>query len=44
MYLSLLIGFLKILEIPRGARHIIIREFKGTPHILGRSVSRCLRD
>ncbi|XP_056586848.1 A disintegrin and metalloproteinase with thrombospondin motifs 2 [Triplophysa dalaica] len=27
-------GFLKILEIPRGARHIIIREFKGTPHIL----------
>ncbi|XP_067279605.1 A disintegrin and metalloproteinase with thrombospondin motifs 2 isoform X1 [Pseudorasbora parva] len=27
-------GFLKILEIPRGARHIQIREFKGTPHIL----------
>ncbi|XP_051537327.1 A disintegrin and metalloproteinase with thrombospondin motifs 2-like [Myxocyprinus asiaticus] len=27
-------GFLKILEIPRGARHILIREFKGTPHIL----------
>uniref|UniRef100_A0A8B9HV82 ADAM metallopeptidase with thrombospondin type 1 motif, 2 n=1 Tax=Astyanax mexicanus TaxID=7994 RepID=A0A8B9HV82_ASTMX len=27
-------GFLKILEIPRGARHVMIREFKGTPHIL----------
>ncbi|XP_030638921.1 A disintegrin and metalloproteinase with thrombospondin motifs 2 [Chanos chanos] len=27
-------GFLKILEIPRGARHVLIREFKGTPHIL----------
>uniref|UniRef100_A0A8C2G870 ADAM metallopeptidase with thrombospondin type 1 motif, 2 n=1 Tax=Cyprinus carpio TaxID=7962 RepID=A0A8C2G870_CYPCA len=27
-------GFLKILEIPRGARHIRIHEFKGTPHIL----------
>uniref|UniRef100_A0A671RGC7 A disintegrin and metalloproteinase with thrombospondin motifs 2-like n=1 Tax=Sinocyclocheilus anshuiensis TaxID=1608454 RepID=A0A671RGC7_9TELE len=27
-------GFLKILEIPRGASHIQIREFKGTPHIL----------
>ncbi|XP_062867386.1 A disintegrin and metalloproteinase with thrombospondin motifs 2 [Trichomycterus rosablanca] len=27
-------GFLKILEIPRGARHILIQEFKGTPHIL----------
>ncbi|KAL6470226.1 hypothetical protein MHYP_G00213450 [Metynnis hypsauchen] len=28
------LGFLKILEIPRGARHVFIREFKGTPHIL----------
>lgn len=28
-------GFLKILEIPLGARHLLIREFKGTPHILG---------
>uniref|UniRef100_A0AAY4BUK8 ADAM metallopeptidase with thrombospondin type 1 motif 2 n=1 Tax=Denticeps clupeoides TaxID=299321 RepID=A0AAY4BUK8_9TELE len=27
-------GFLKILEIPMGARHLLIREFKGTPHIL----------
>ncbi|KAK6316660.1 hypothetical protein J4Q44_G00120600 [Coregonus suidteri] len=27
-------GFLKILEIPRGARHLLIKEFKGTPHIL----------
>uniref|UniRef100_A0AAY5F1M0 ADAM metallopeptidase with thrombospondin type 1 motif, 2a n=1 Tax=Electrophorus electricus TaxID=8005 RepID=A0AAY5F1M0_ELEEL len=27
-------GYLKILEIPRGARHVVIREFKGTPHIL----------
>ncbi|XP_041948018.1 LOW QUALITY PROTEIN: A disintegrin and metalloproteinase with thrombospondin motifs 2 [Alosa sapidissima] len=27
-------GFLKILEIPLGARHLLIREFKGTPHIL----------
>uniref|UniRef100_A0A674DSG0 ADAM metallopeptidase with thrombospondin type 1 motif 2 n=1 Tax=Salmo trutta TaxID=8032 RepID=A0A674DSG0_SALTR len=27
-------GFLKILEIPRGARHLLIQEFKGTPHIL----------
>ncbi|KAM9451435.1 A disintegrin and metalloproteinase with thrombospondin motifs 2 isoform 1-T1 [Clarias gariepinus] len=27
-------GFLKILEIPRGARHILIQEFKGSPHIL----------
>uniref|UniRef100_A0A4W5LXH2 ADAMTS/ADAMTS-like Spacer 1 domain-containing protein n=1 Tax=Hucho hucho TaxID=62062 RepID=A0A4W5LXH2_9TELE len=27
-------GFLKILEIPRGARHLLIQEFKATPHIL----------
>ncbi|KAG7484569.1 hypothetical protein MATL_G00050720 [Megalops atlanticus] len=27
-------GFLKILEIPRGARHLVIQEFKGTEHIL----------
>ncbi|XP_076835506.1 LOW QUALITY PROTEIN: A disintegrin and metalloproteinase with thrombospondin motifs 2 [Brachyhypopomus gauderio] len=27
-------GFLKILEIPRGVRHVVIQEFKGTPHIL----------
>uniref|UniRef100_A0A8D0CNH3 ADAM metallopeptidase with thrombospondin type 1 motif 2 n=1 Tax=Scleropages formosus TaxID=113540 RepID=A0A8D0CNH3_SCLFO len=27
-------GFLKILEIPRGARHLLIQEFKGTAHIL----------
>ncbi|XP_060792363.1 A disintegrin and metalloproteinase with thrombospondin motifs 2 isoform X2 [Neoarius graeffei] len=27
-------GFLKILEIPRGARHVLIQEFKGSPHIL----------
>ncbi|KAJ8254644.1 hypothetical protein GJAV_G00195380, partial [Gymnothorax javanicus] len=27
-------GFLKILEIPRGARHLLIQEFKGTPHVL----------
>ncbi|KAJ8337553.1 hypothetical protein SKAU_G00365190 [Synaphobranchus kaupii] len=27
-------GFLKILEIPRGARHLLIQEFKGTPHII----------
>ncbi|XP_076026622.1 A disintegrin and metalloproteinase with thrombospondin motifs 2-like isoform X2 [Genypterus blacodes] len=27
-------GYLKILEIPIGARHLLIQEFKGTPHIL----------
>ncbi|KAM9788835.1 A disintegrin and metalloproteinase with thrombospondin motifs 2-like [Neosynchiropus ocellatus] len=27
-------GYLKILEIPRGARHLMVQEFKGTPHIL----------
>ncbi|XP_068600876.1 A disintegrin and metalloproteinase with thrombospondin motifs 2-like [Brachionichthys hirsutus] len=27
-------GFLKILEIPKGARHLLIQEFKKTPHIL----------
>ncbi|KAI1902968.1 hypothetical protein AGOR_G00022040 [Albula goreensis] len=27
-------GFLKILEIPRGARHLLVQEFKGTEHIL----------
>ncbi|XP_072562614.1 A disintegrin and metalloproteinase with thrombospondin motifs 2-like isoform X2 [Paramormyrops kingsleyae] len=27
-------GFLEILEIPAGARHILIQEFKGTPHIV----------
>ncbi|KAI3374072.1 hypothetical protein L3Q82_022644, partial [Scortum barcoo] len=27
-------GYLKILEIPKGARHLLIQEFKGTPHIL----------
>lgn len=32
------LGFLKILEIPRGARHILIQEFKGSPHILGKQL------
>ncbi|XP_056269966.1 A disintegrin and metalloproteinase with thrombospondin motifs 2-like isoform X2 [Pseudoliparis swirei] len=27
-------GYLKILEIPKGARHLLIQDFKGTPHIL----------
>ncbi|TNM84399.1 hypothetical protein fugu_008577 [Takifugu bimaculatus] len=27
-------GYLKILEIPKGARHLLIQEFKGTPQIL----------
>ncbi|KAK5928730.1 hypothetical protein CesoFtcFv8_000308, partial [Champsocephalus esox] len=27
-------GYLKILEIPKGARHLLIQEFRGTPHIL----------
>nr|XP_033472598.1 A disintegrin and metalloproteinase with thrombospondin motifs 2-like [Epinephelus lanceolatus] len=27
-------GYLKILEIPKGARHLLIQEFKETPHIL----------
>ena len=30
------LGYLKILEIPKGARHLLIQEFKGTPHILGK--------
>lgn len=29
------LGLLKLLEIPRGARHIMIQELKATPHILG---------
>lgn len=28
-------GFLKIMEIPKGARHLLIQELQGTPHILG---------
>ncbi|KAG7237500.1 hypothetical protein INR49_032249 [Caranx melampygus] len=27
-------GYIKILEIPKGARHLLIQEFKGTPHTL----------
>ncbi|XP_040907946.1 A disintegrin and metalloproteinase with thrombospondin motifs 2-like [Toxotes jaculatrix] len=27
-------GYLKILDIPKGARHLLIQEFKGTPHVL----------
>ncbi|KAF6740009.1 A disintegrin and metalloproteinase with thrombospondin motifs 2 [Oryzias melastigma] len=27
-------GYLKILEIPKGARHLLIQEFRGTPHVL----------
>uniref|UniRef100_A0A665TKS7 ADAM metallopeptidase with thrombospondin type 1 motif, 2 n=1 Tax=Echeneis naucrates TaxID=173247 RepID=A0A665TKS7_ECHNA len=27
-------GYLKILEIPKGARHLLIQELKGTPHTL----------
>uniref|UniRef100_A0A8D3DWS7 ADAM metallopeptidase with thrombospondin type 1 motif, 2 n=1 Tax=Scophthalmus maximus TaxID=52904 RepID=A0A8D3DWS7_SCOMX len=27
-------SYLKILEIPKGARHLLIQEFKGTPHVL----------
>lgn len=28
-------GFLKVLEIPRGARHLLIQELKATSHTLG---------
>lgn len=35
-YCSRGLGYLKILEIPKGARHLLIQEFKGTPHILGK--------
>ncbi|KAM4727217.1 A disintegrin and metalloproteinase with thrombospondin motifs 2-like [Anableps anableps] len=28
------LGYLKMLEIPKGARRLVIQEFKGTPHIL----------
>ena len=34
-------GYLKILEIPKEARHLLIQEFKGTPHILGKCSSFC---
>ncbi|XP_061660006.1 A disintegrin and metalloproteinase with thrombospondin motifs 2-like isoform X2 [Syngnathoides biaculeatus] len=27
-------GYLKILEIPRGARHLLVQEFSRTPHVL----------
>ncbi|KAM6907099.1 A disintegrin and metalloproteinase with thrombospondin motifs 2-like [Xenentodon cancila] len=27
-------GFLKIVEIPKGARHLLIQEFKGSPHVV----------
>ncbi|XP_061607426.1 A disintegrin and metalloproteinase with thrombospondin motifs 2-like [Phyllopteryx taeniolatus] len=27
-------GYLKILEIPRGARHLLVQEFRRTPHVL----------
>ncbi|XP_057677390.1 A disintegrin and metalloproteinase with thrombospondin motifs 2-like [Corythoichthys intestinalis] len=27
-------GYLKILDIPRGARHLLVQEFKRTPHVL----------
>uniref|UniRef100_A0A3Q3XB25 Uncharacterized protein n=1 Tax=Mola mola TaxID=94237 RepID=A0A3Q3XB25_MOLML len=27
-------GYLKILEVPKGARHLLIQEFTGTPHVL----------
>ncbi|CAL1572512.1 unnamed protein product [Knipowitschia caucasica] len=27
-------GFLKMLEIPKGARHLLVQEFKSTPHVL----------
>ncbi|XP_077596400.1 A disintegrin and metalloproteinase with thrombospondin motifs 2-like [Stigmatopora nigra] len=27
-------GYLRILEIPRGARHLLVQEFKSTPHVL----------
>lgn len=30
------VGYLKMLEIPKGARHLVIQEFKGSPHTLGR--------
>lgn len=36
VYCSRALGYLKILEIPKGARHLLIQEFKGTPHILGK--------
>uniref|UniRef100_A0A3B5MJK4 Uncharacterized protein n=1 Tax=Xiphophorus couchianus TaxID=32473 RepID=A0A3B5MJK4_9TELE len=28
------LGYLKMLEIPKGARHLVIQEFKGSPHTL----------
>lgn len=30
-----LIGVIKVLEIPRGARHLLIQELNGTANILG---------
>ncbi|CAF97267.1 unnamed protein product, partial [Tetraodon nigroviridis] len=29
-------GYLKIMEIPKGARHLLVQAFQGSPHILGK--------
>lgn len=39
MCVCALSGFLKVLEIPRGARHLLIQELKATSHTLGTLLS-----
>lgn len=34
-------GYLKIMEIPKGARHLLIQEVHGSPHVLGERRTRC---
>lgn len=31
------LGVIKVLEVPRGARHLFIQELNGTTHILGKA-------
>ncbi len=33
------LGVIKVLEVPRGARHLFIQELNGTTHILGKALS-----
>lgn len=32
------LGVIKVLEVPRGARHLLIQELNGTSHILGEAL------
>ena len=42
LILCFISGFLKVLEIPTGARHLLIQECKASAHVLGTHHTLCV--